>query len=167
MLRSTTVVVGVAAVVAALIQTFTSQAASPVVRTINATHMGKTAQEWHRLATERRLARDWLQHRLAIRVRELRTLQRRFKAAPDRPPHYQEWLCIHEYEGAWNDPNAPYYGGLQFAHSTWERNGGHRYAAEADGATPVQQMWIAENAWRESGGSFAQWPLTARYCGLL
>ena len=26
----------------------------------------------------------------------------------DRP-----WLCIHRFEGAWNDPNAPYYGGLQ------------------------------------------------------
>ena len=30
-----------------------------------------------------------------------------------RPPHYAAWQCIHRHEGAWNDPNAPYYGGLQ------------------------------------------------------
>ena len=94
-------------------------------------------------------------------------LQRRFHEAPTRPPHYAQWLCIHHFEGRWNDPNAPYYGGLQFSSSTWERNGGHRYAPEADQATPLQQMWIAENAWAESGGSFSQWPNTARYCGLL
>lgn len=83
------------------------------------------------------------------------------------PPHYREWLCIHSYEGAWNDPGAPYYGGLQFASSTWERNGGLRYASSADQATPLQQMWIAESAWKESGGSFSQWPNTARRCGLI
>jgi hypothetical protein len=132
-----------------------------------------TAAQWHNaavgwqeVARTRAEARDWLQTRLAVRVRELLALHRRFKAAPDRPPHYAEWMCIHGYEGAWNDPGAPYYGGLQFAHSTWERNGGHRYAPEANLATPLQQMWIAENAWAESGGSFSQWPNTARWCGL-
>jgi hypothetical protein len=88
-------------------------------------------------------------------------------AEPTLPPHYSQWLCIHHYEGAWNDPNAPYYGGLQFADSTWRRNGGLRYAPYAHYATPLQQMWIAESAWRESGGSFSQWPNTARWCGLL
>ena len=29
------------------------------------------------------------------------------------PPHKAGWLCIHRHEGPWNDPNAPYYGGLQ------------------------------------------------------
>jgi hypothetical protein len=29
------------------------------------------------------------------------------------PPHKAGWLCIHRHEGRWNDPNAPYYGGLQ------------------------------------------------------
>jgi hypothetical protein len=86
---------------------------------------------------------------------------------PSLPPHFQQWLCIHRYEGAWNDTGAPYYGGLQFSYSTWTRNGGLRYASTADLATPLEQMWIAENAWKESGGSFSQWPNTARYCGLL
>src|SRR3954449_2368930 len=30
-----------------------------------------------------------------------------------RPPHLAAWLCIHRYEGAWQDRYAPYYGGLQ------------------------------------------------------
>ena len=29
------------------------------------------------------------------------------------PPHKLAWLCIHRFEGAWRDPNPPYYGGLQ------------------------------------------------------
>src|SRR5262249_60649066 len=28
-------------------------------------------------------------------------------------PHKSAWLCIHRFEGAWTDPNPPYYGGLQ------------------------------------------------------
>lgn len=88
--------------------------------------------------------------------------------APVLPPHYNEWLCIHGYEGAWNaNTGNGFYGGLQFMQSTWERNGGLKYAPRADMATPLQQMWTAENAWHESGGSFSQWPNTARYCGLL
>lgn len=100
--------------------------------------------------------------------RHLLAFHRRFRAAPDRPPHYSEWLCIHAGEGAWtSNTGNGYYGGLQFSSSTWARNGGHKYASEAHLASPIQQMWIAENAWAESGGSFAQWPLTARRCGLL
>ena len=29
------------------------------------------------------------------------------------PPHKRQWLCIHRFEGAWTDPDPPYYGGLQ------------------------------------------------------
>ena len=29
------------------------------------------------------------------------------------PPRLRDWMCIHRYEGSWNDPNGPYYGGLQ------------------------------------------------------
>ena len=171
MIRTTTLVVGAAALAVALTVTFTSSASTPVVHT---TYQGMTASQWHTAAhrwmvaaKSRAEARDWLQRRLGVRVRELLTLQRRFHEAANRPPHYAEWLCIHHFEGAWNDPNEPYYGGLQFSSSTWERNGGHRFAPQADQATPLEQMWIAENAWTESGGSFSQWPNTARYCGLL
>lgn len=164
--------VGAVGVVIALTVTALSPAADPpsaptvkVIRIVQ-THRGKTAQQWYAIAHRRLVDRDWLQKRLGVRMRELLALERRFKAEPNRPPHYAQWMCIHGFEGAWDDPNSPYYGGLQFSHSTWERNGGHRYASEADQATPLQQMWIAENAWAESGGSFSQWPNTARYCGL-
>jgi hypothetical protein len=94
-------------------------------------------------------------------------MSKRFHAAPTRPPHYYQWLCIHGREGAWtSNTGNGHYGGLQFADSTWKRNGGERYASRADLASPLEQMWVAESAWRESGGSFAQWP-TARACGLL
>jgi hypothetical protein len=33
------------------------------------------------------------------------------------PPHRRQWLCIHHFEGAWNDPGPPYYGGLQIDHA--------------------------------------------------
>src|SRR5215471_18639237 len=34
-----------------------------------------------------------------------------------RPPHYEQWMCIHRYEGSWTDPNAPFWGGLQMDES--------------------------------------------------
>jgi Transglycosylase-like domain len=166
------IVVGAIVVATAMTITLAASPAdkrTPVVRVrvLRSTHLGRTAQQWYAIARHRLAERDWLQKRLGVRVRQLIALSQRFKAEPNRPPHYYQWLCIHAGEGAWNDPNAPYYGGLQFSSSTWARNGGHQYAPEADQATPLEQMWVAEAAWRESGGSFAQWPNTARTCGLL
>ena len=166
--------VGAVGVVVALTVTIASPAQSPprlpsvkVIRVVQ-THRGHTAKEWYAIAQRRLVDRNWLQKRLGIRVRQLLAMQRRFKAQPTRPPHYNEWLCIHGGEGAWtSNTGNGYYGGLQFAQGTWDRNGGQRYASRADLASPLEQMWIAENAWAESGGSFAQWPNTARACGLL
>ena len=164
--------VGVVGVVIALTVTIVSPASpsdTPTVKVIRiqATHRGKTAQQWYAIAHRRQVDRDWLQHRLGIRVRELLRMERRFHMEPTRPPHYSEWLCIHGGEGAWtSNTGNGYYGGLQFAQSTWDRNGGQRFASRADLATPLEQMWTAENAWQESGGSFSQWPNTARACGL-
>jgi hypothetical protein len=83
------------------------------------------------------------------------------------PPHRSEWLCIHGYEAKWTDPDAPYYGGLQM-----DREFQVTYAPEllrskgtADHWTPLEQMWVAERAYRTRG--FWPWPNTARYCGLL
>ena len=36
----------------------------------------------------------------------------------------------------------------------------------ADHWTPLEQMWVAERAYR-SGRGFYPWPNTARYCGLI
>jgi hypothetical protein len=83
-----------------------------------------------------------------------------------RPPHYQQWLCIHSHEGSWTDPGAPYYGGLQFGYKEWQRFGKPYTGVEtANLASPIQQMWAAERYWRLSG--FYPWPNTARMCGLL
>ena len=95
-------------------------------------------------------------------------------AKAKRPPHLREWLCIHSYEGAWNDPNAPYYGGLQMD-LDFQRSYGWRLLypkgpngpmVTADRWTPLQQIWVAVKAYR-SGRGFYPWPNTARFCGLL
>jgi len=85
-----------------------------------------------------------------------------------RPPHRSGWLCIHRYEGAWTDPNPPYYGGLQMD-ITFQRTYGRqllRRKGTADHWTPLEQMWVAERA-HGSGRGYYPWPNTARYCGLI
>lgn len=95
-----------------------------------------------------------------------RAVHARRKAA--HPPHRSNWLCIHRYEGAWTDPNAPYYGGLQMDLSFQRRYGREllRRKGTANHWTPLEQIWVAERA-RRSGRGFYPWPNTARYCGLI
>jgi hypothetical protein len=83
------------------------------------------------------------------------------------PPHKHQWLCIHRYEGRWTDPNPPYYGGLQMDLEFQSTYGTQllRSKGTADHWTPLEQMWVAERAYRTRG--FWPWPNTARYCGLL
>ena len=84
------------------------------------------------------------------------------------PPRLKDWLCIHHYEGAWNDPNAPYFGGLQMDLSFQRAYGAellHRKGT-ANHWTPLEQIWVAERAYR-SGRGFHPWPNTARWCGLI
>jgi hypothetical protein len=83
------------------------------------------------------------------------------------PPHLRQWLCIHRYEGKWTDPNSPYYGGLQMDREFQATYGPEllRSKGTADHWTPLEQMWVAERAYRTRG--FWPWPNTARYCGLL
>jgi hypothetical protein len=84
------------------------------------------------------------------------------------PPHRRAWLCIHRYEGRWGDDGDPYWGGLQM-----DRGFMWHYAPRfllrrglANRWTPVEQMWVAERAFREGRGFFP-WPNTARTCGLI
>jgi hypothetical protein len=84
------------------------------------------------------------------------------------PPHRRAWLCIHRYEGSWGDSGDPYWGGLQM-----DRGFMARYApgyllrrGYADRWTPLEQMWVAERAYR-GGRGFYPWPSTARMCGLI
>jgi hypothetical protein len=101
----------------------------------------------------------------------LRVWQDRAKTAwrkATRPPHYNEWLCIHRYEGSWTDPNAPYYGGLQMDMSFQRAYGWNllQRKGTADNWSPLEQMWVAERA-HASGRGFYPWPNTARYCNLI
>jgi hypothetical protein len=99
-----------------------------------------------------------LWHRRAVRAARLAA----------HPPHRSGWLCIHRYEGAWNDPHPPYYGGLQMDVGFQRTYGGEllRRKGTANRWTPLEQMWVAERAHR-SGRGYYPWPNTARYCGLI
>ena len=80
---------------------------------------------------------------------------------------YDKWRCIHENEGAWNDPNPPHYGGLQFDDSFQRTYGPEFYRRWGDASHwPVYaQLIAAERAYRTRG--FYPWPNTARACGLI
>jgi hypothetical protein len=84
------------------------------------------------------------------------------------PPHKSGWLCIHRHEGSWSDSGDPYWGGLQmdrgFMSGYAPRNLLNR--GLADHWSPLEQMWVAERAYRGGRGFFA-WPSTARMCGLI
>ena len=103
--------------------------------------------------------------RWVLSVWERRAKQAWRKAT--RPPHYDEWMCIHRYEGSWVDPNAPYYGGLQMDLGFQRSYGAKLLATKgtADNWSPLEQMWVAERA-HASGRGFYPWPNTARYCNL-
>jgi hypothetical protein len=85
-----------------------------------------------------------------------------------RPPHRRAWLCIHRFEGSWRDSGDPYWGGLQMDRG-FMAGYAPRYLLRrgwADRWTPLEQMWVAERAFR-SGRGFWAWPNTARLCGLI
>ena len=107
---------------------------------------------------------EYRRYVLAVWRARAGTTWKRFR----RPPNYSAWLCIHRHEGAWNDPGAPYYGGLQMDLQFQRTSGASllRTKGTADRWTPVEQMWVAERA-RRSGRGFYPWPNTARYCGLI
>ena len=82
------------------------------------------------------------------------------------PPHRAEWLCIHRHEGRWKDPVPPTTAACRWTWSSSPRTARELLRAKgtADHWTPLEQMWVAERAYRERG--FWPWPNTARYCGL-
>ena len=77
-------------------------------------------------------------------------------------------MCIHKYEGSWNDPNGPYYGGLQMDLGFQQAYGPEFLKAfgTADHWPPAVQVAVAMRAYL-SGRGFWPWPTTARMCGLL
>ncbi len=103
-------------------------------------------------------------HALAIwRAEERRTVK-----LAQRPPHRRAWLCIHGHEGPWDAHTGNgYYGGLQMDIGFQQEYGAGLLARKgtADRWAPLEQMWIAERAYKSRG--FTPWPNTARYCGQL
>ena len=110
--------------------------------------------------------------RAAVRpstVPVLRSWQRAARLAYSRfvrPPHKGAWLCIHRYEGSWEDSGDPYWGGLQMDRGFMDGYAPHYLLRRglADRWSPLEQMWVAERAYR-SGRGFSPWPNTARMCG--
>ena len=113
-----------------------------------------------------RRERSLAYRRWVLSLWQRRALRTQRRAA--RPPHRSAWLCIQSHEGAWSDPNAPYYGGLQMDLSFQRAYGSDllRRRGTADRWTPLEQMWVGERALR-AGRGFYPWPNAARMCGLI
>lgn len=105
--------------------------------------------------------------RLRSLARAWRRLEKRAHRHAQHPPHMAAWMCIHHYEGAWNDRGGPYWGGLQMSLSFQQTYGGWllRVKGTADHWTPLEQIWAAVRAARTRG--YYPWPNTARFCGLI
>jgi len=105
---------------------------------------------------------------LAQRVPVWRHVATRTWTHAQHPPHAAAWQCIHRYEGAWTDPAAPYYGGLQMDLGFQRRYGAYllQRKGTANRWSPLEQMWVAERALR-AGRGYYPWPNTARACGLI
>ena len=92
-------------------------------------------------------------------TRALAQARRRGAAQGAQPARLRAWLCIKRHEGPWNDPHAPYYGGLQMD-LTFQRLYGAdllRRKGTANRWKPIEQIWVAERAHR-SGRGFHPWP---------
>jgi hypothetical protein len=117
---------------------------------------------------KKRIAR--LVPKLGRRERQVRRLKRANRRAVELGSSgvVRGFLCIHEYEGAWNDSGAPYWGGLQMDDSFMRSYGGEFYRALGPASLwpPFVQVVVAMRAYY-SGRGFHPWPRTAHYCGLL
>lgn len=81
---------------------------------------------------------------------------------------FDDWVCIHRHEGAWNDSGDPYWGGLQMDRGFMRAYGrdmiARHHGGLADTWTPAEQIIVAERAYHERG--FAPWPNTRIPCGV-
>ena len=92
----------------------------------------------------------------------------RAKRRAHNPPHKREWRCLQRHEGSWRDAWDPYWGGLQMDRSFMLAYAPRHLLRRgwANRWTPLEQMWVAERAFR-AGRGFYPWPNTARMCGLI
>ncbi|GAA1988228.1 transglycosylase family protein [Kitasatospora viridis] len=77
------------------------------------------------------------------------------------------WNAVAQCEstGNWSiNTGNGFYGGLQFTPSTWAAYGGTQYAAQANQATPAQQIAVAEKVLADQGPG--AWPVCSVKAGL-
>ena len=99
-----------------------------------------------------------------------------FHPAPHvaRPAFPAGWLtearCIHEHESLdwhrttdWLGHPSRDHGGMQIDVDTWRAFGGR---GDPAGASPRVQLEVAYRIWRHDGGSWREWPVSSRVCGL-
>ena len=137
-------------------------------------HWRERTWYWQRLTSTRRSPTRYLErrsdslevHQDLLRLWKDRALRARARAL--QPPHHQNWLCIHRYEGAWNAQTGNgFYGGLQMD-LTFQRHYGAwllKKKGPAHRWTPIEQIWVAERGRRVQG--WYPWPNASRICGLI
>lgn len=138
----------------------------PTYIVVESSYRGRMASEWARIAIR-------ASRRSSARLRLLRRQRRALRQLVHAAPHGNHWLdsaflCIHAFEGRWNDPGAPHWGGLQMD-SAFQHSYGReflRYFGTADRWPTSVQIAVAIRAYI-AGRGFLPWPNTARLCGLL
>lgn len=92
-------------------------------------------------------------------------MQRLIRGGVYAHPLESAFLCIHAHEGAWDDPHAPYWGGLQMDLDFQRAHGRDflNYFGTADRWPASVQIAVAIRAYMHRG--FGPWP-TRRFCGL-
>jgi hypothetical protein len=130
-------------------------------------HLRAVTWRWEATMGRRRTARP-ISPNTTRTLRLWRASARSAFLAYVHPPHKSAWLCIHRFEGSWRDADDPYWGGLQMDRGFMEGYAPHHLLRRgwADHWSPLEQMWVAERAYR-SGRGFYAWPNAARACGLL
>ncbi len=136
----------------------------------------KETWRWQRLMGVRPMPTHYTERRAgagnAYRAWVRRLWRRRAAATRRRaasPPHASAWRCLQRYEAPWHAATGNgYYGGLQMDIGFQARYGADllRSKGTANRWTSVEQMWVAERAFR-TGRGFYPWPNTARTCGLI
>jgi hypothetical protein len=160
-----------AAVVAAAVGSVSVARANPALEDID--QYRRLTWKWQRLMGHARTPSYRHEVRAGDAYRNLirriwRQRARRAWLRAMNPPHEGAWRCIQRYEAAWDDDGGPYYGGLQMDLSFQRAYGADLLSRKgtAENWTPVEQMWVAERAYR-AGRGFYPWPNTARSCGLI
>jgi hypothetical protein len=130
------------------------------VVTVEKTYQGKDIHWWAAHAVRARREAN-------ARKQTIRTLQAHRGTPRMAGPLTQAFLCIHGFEGSWQDAGAPFWGGLQMDSGFQRTYGREFYRAwgTADHWPPFVQLAVAMRAYL-AGRGFGPWPNTSRMCGL-